>query len=264
MNLWQPPLLDSSQLDVITSSEVAFIGDVHGYVNRLDYLLERIPQSAFIIFLGDLIDRGPQSRDVVARVRELMEQGRANAIIGNHEYALIRGLGLEEAGIPSNDELLTAWCERYGGDNTMQSNGLSEFDPKWRLRLRDALGEDLEFLANLPWYLWGSHDGQQWLALHAGLDERPLMEQLQECAPTMRWIRQHMPRFLYAKDRQQSRSCDIPESLCLVSGHTPQRQAFVSPGRILADTSGGRRQRSLSAVLWPSGEVISSPAGAGK
>jgi serine/threonine protein phosphatase 1 len=260
---WQPPCFDSAQTASIAAPVVTFIGDVHGYSNRLDYVLEHIPDHAHIVFLGDLIDRGPQSREVVATARSLITAGRASAIIGNHEYALVRGLGIEERGIPGNEELLTAWCYRYGGDVTVMSYGLDPFHPEWPHQLRDTLGDDLYFLADLPWYLWGEHEGQNWLALHAGLDQRPLQPQA-ECGPGMRWLRQDLPRFLYAKDRQYSRSPDIPDNLCLVSGHTPQPEALVTPGRILADTSGGGRRRSLSAVLWPSGEVIASPPMAGE
>ena len=260
MDMWQPIMLDTAQVEPCFGDQVAFIGDVHGYLQRLDYLLKHIDPSCHIVFLGDLIDRGPDSRQVVQRVRELVAAGRASVIIGNHEYALVRGLGLPEAGIPGNEQLFRAWYERYGGDTTLNSYGLYADDHDLLPRLREALGDDLDFLAGLPWYLWGSSQGRKWLAVHAGLDARSLREQLSECAVSQRWLRQDLPRFLYAKDRQHSRAHDLEPQVCLVSGHTPQDHALVSEQRILADTSGGRQLRPLSAVLWPDGGVIASPA----
>jgi serine/threonine protein phosphatase 1 len=54
------------------------IGDVHGYATHLDRLLERIEsyagsQGYRLVFLGDLINRGPQSAAVVKRVRDLQD-----------------------------------------------------------------------------------------------------------------------------------------------------------------------------------------------
>ncbi|TVR44379.1 MAG: hypothetical protein EA402_07215 [Planctomycetota bacterium] len=262
MRAWEAPLLDSGQVELITDQPVAFIGDVHGHLDRLRWVLAQpaVAEAEQLVFLGDLIDRGPDSSAVVGMVRGLIEEGRAQAIIGNHEYALVRGLGLPAAGIPANLELFTAWCERYGGDETCASYGIDWRRADGQEVLREALGEDLDFIAALPWFLWGVTGDKPWLAVHAGLDERGLVEQLSECAPQQRWLRQDLPRFLYAKDRRQSRAHDLGDEVCLVSGHTPVEAAQVSPQRILADTSGGRPGRSLSAVLWPSGQVIASPA----
>lgn len=262
MGPWQPPLLDSAQVEPLRYQQIAFIGDVHGYLGRLDYLMAKLSDAGaqHLVFLGDLIDRGPRSRQVVARVREMVESGQASAIIGNHEYALVRGLGLPEAGIPGNVQLLQAWYERYGGDATAASYGITGLTDSFAQVLRQAVADDLDFLASLPWYLWGVAGDDPWLAVHAGLDERAVVEQLSECAPHQRWLRQDLPRFLYAKDRQHSRSHDLDRAVCVVSGHTPQDQPLVTAQRILADTSGGRPGRPLSAVLWPSGRVFSTPA----
>ena len=61
------------------------IGDVHGCIWKLHLLLASLPQNAFLIFVGDLIHKGPNSKGVVDVVRELCEEGRAVVVRGNHE-----------------------------------------------------------------------------------------------------------------------------------------------------------------------------------
>lgn len=75
------------------------IGDVHGEHDALESLLDRLgydavgrhPRGRRLVFVGDLCDRGPDSPAVVQRVRELVATGRAQAILGNHEFNLLRG-----------------------------------------------------------------------------------------------------------------------------------------------------------------------------
>ncbi len=78
------------------TTKIDFIGDIHGYYHNLVELLlkmgyykhknvyihnDRIP-----LFLGDLVDRGPQIRETVELVRNMVEQGHAYIVMGNHEY----------------------------------------------------------------------------------------------------------------------------------------------------------------------------------
>jgi serine/threonine protein phosphatase 1 len=68
------------------------IGDVHGCVDALDALLAalRLTPSDRVVFLGDLIDRGPQPVAVVERVMNLTNAGVAMLVIGNHEEMMLR------------------------------------------------------------------------------------------------------------------------------------------------------------------------------
>jgi hypothetical protein len=76
------------------------VGDVHGEHETLCALLAALDyddaghhvEGRTLVFVGDLCDRGPDSPGVVARVRRLVEAGRAVAILGNHELNLLRGL----------------------------------------------------------------------------------------------------------------------------------------------------------------------------
>jgi hypothetical protein len=75
------------------------IGDVHGEYEVLEQLLERLGYDAngnnaggrHLVFLGDLIDRGPDSPAVVEKVMQLVDNGVAQCILGNHELLLLLG-----------------------------------------------------------------------------------------------------------------------------------------------------------------------------
>lgn len=74
------------------------VGDVHGELDALRQLIRRLggdPDQGRLarpmIFLGDLIDRGPDSPGVVALVRRLVEAGQARCLLGNHELNLLQG-----------------------------------------------------------------------------------------------------------------------------------------------------------------------------
>lgn len=80
-------------------SPLDIVGDVHGELGALQSLLKAAgygpsgehPQGRTLVFVGDLIDRGPDSPGVVDLVRRLIEAQRAVAILGNHELNLLRG-----------------------------------------------------------------------------------------------------------------------------------------------------------------------------
>lgn len=75
----------------LPSGPLAFIGDVHGELEALESLHRHL-DDRHRVYVGDLIDRGPDSPGVVRLVSEECEGGRASAILGNHELNLLRGL----------------------------------------------------------------------------------------------------------------------------------------------------------------------------
>src|SRR5438034_4182761 len=100
------------------------VGDVHGRLDLLDGLLaeierelaERPPHKTSLVFLGDLIDRGPASAQVVERLRMYRRPAvRSVFILGNHEEVLLRILD----GDPS---LIQSWL-RFGGAECLKSYG---------------------------------------------------------------------------------------------------------------------------------------------
>jgi serine/threonine protein phosphatase 1 len=92
------------------------IGDIHGCRLALDTLLEAIlpgPQDT-LIFLGDYIDRGPQSREVLERILELEQQCCVKPLLGNHELMMIRAF--------EDYSQVLFWLEN-GGQATLDSYG---------------------------------------------------------------------------------------------------------------------------------------------
>lgn len=87
------------------------IGDIHGRLDLLDAAIAAFPDR-HIVLLGDYTDRGPDSAQVIARVRQLVESGRATALRGNHDQMLI------DATLHGQGAAL--W-EMNGGDTTTDS-----------------------------------------------------------------------------------------------------------------------------------------------
>jgi serine/threonine protein phosphatase 1 len=96
------------------SGRMIAIGDVHGCVHALDTVLEAIRPLADdrIVFLGDLIDQGKESREVLERIIRLREECEVVLIRGNHEEMLYAARESEPA--------LRYW-ERCGGVPTLNS-----------------------------------------------------------------------------------------------------------------------------------------------
>eukprot|EP00511_Aplanochytrium_stocchinoi_P001834 CAMPEP_0204837936 /NCGR_PEP_ID=MMETSP1346-20131115/29332_1 /ASSEMBLY_ACC=CAM_ASM_000771 /TAXON_ID=215587 /ORGANISM="Aplanochytrium stocchinoi, Strain GSBS06" /LENGTH=353 /DNA_ID=CAMNT_0051973669 /DNA_START=67 /DNA_END=1128 /DNA_ORIENTATION=- len=81
------------------SGPIDIIGDVHGEYGALLSLLDRLgydahgnhPENRRLVFVGDLVDRGPDSISVVNLVKTFCERNKAQCILGNHEFNLLRG-----------------------------------------------------------------------------------------------------------------------------------------------------------------------------
>jgi serine/threonine protein phosphatase 1 len=98
------------------STRVIAIGDIHGCAQALAALVRAIapgPQDT-LVFLGDYIDRGPDSRDVLDQLLTLRTQCQLVPLLGNHELMLLDAL--------ENPRVLWPWLE-FGGDATLASYG---------------------------------------------------------------------------------------------------------------------------------------------
>jgi hypothetical protein len=114
----------------LVSEATAVIGDVHGDFSKLKSLLNQISDRRFV-FVGDLVNRGPESRAVVECVADLAEDGQAVLVRGNHEASLLafwRG------------ELSFVEFALMGGLPTLKSY-LPEAHGDVRAAFRDALPE---------------------------------------------------------------------------------------------------------------------------
>jgi hypothetical protein len=229
---------------------VTFIGDVHGWNRRLTQVLER--SEGQLVFLGDLIDRGPDAPAVLDRVHALCSSGRAQCLLGNHEWMLLRSLGLGDA--QPDQEAFAAWTAGWGGAAVLDAYGARDV-----AALKRALRPHWAWLGSLPWVLEGEVEGRAWIAVHAALDlHRRTAIQLHElrlgwAGP---WSDEPRPLPLFRKAQVERVPHDFPPGTCLVSGHTPRVDPLVTPNRILCDTSGGLAGRPLSAVIFPSGQLL--------
>jgi bis(5'-nucleosyl)-tetraphosphatase (symmetrical) len=130
-----------------------FVGDVQGCADELEEILARARReygTAFELWsVGDLVNRGPYSHRALARVRELVEAGRGQLVLGNHELGLLgRWLGVRAAGPTDTlDELLERpdldeWCDWLRRRPLVVAGTLgarrfalvhASLDPAWRL-----------------------------------------------------------------------------------------------------------------------------------
>lgn len=98
-------------------SRTIFIGDVHGCVDELKQLLKKVQLQPGdrIVFLGDLLHKGPDSQGVFQLVTELQTQFEVDVICGNHEEKHLRWLRSEERCRAAGTENTMSHVEEYPG-----------------------------------------------------------------------------------------------------------------------------------------------------
>ena len=91
-------------------SKIYAVGDVQGCGPSLKALLKKLPTKSNLIFLGDLVNRGPDSLGALRKLKSLQESGRAECILGNHDLHLLAiDAGLRKAkGLDTVDAILKA------------------------------------------------------------------------------------------------------------------------------------------------------------
>lgn len=214
---------------------VCLIGDVHGRLDLLHDLLDRIAacpdaDTARIVVLGDMIDRGPDSAGVLTVLHELQLRapGRVICLMGNHERMLLDFL--------TSPDLGGRWL-RHGGCETLASFGI---DPEAADRMATAQALERRLGPELRTWLTGlplSWQEGSLAASHAGGDpRRPLA--LQDETDLL-WGHRDFAR----RPR--------PDGLWMVHGHVVVPEPEIAPGRIAVDTGAWSSGR-LSAV-WLDG-----------
>ncbi|MBW4648966.1 MAG: serine/threonine protein phosphatase [Kastovskya adunca ATA6-11-RM4] len=175
------------------------IGDVHGHYETLMILLDEIAPTSDdnVYFLGDLIDRGPQSAQVV----EFVKQSPYHCLLGNHEQMLIDVLGDGQMYGPA----LQAWLYS-GGHSTVNSYGEGGILP-----------EHIKWMQSLPTHL---DLGDVWL-VHAGV--HPTIPIEQQTSDQLCWIRDEFHSMTQPY---------FPDKL-IITGHTITfTLPSVQPGKI--------------------------------
>lgn len=129
------------------------IGDLHGCYNTLLKLLEKLPKDPKLIFVGDLIDRGENSKEIIKFVRKNSHQ----STLGNHEFLMIDFSKKLKSSNFSNNLFKHPWIQN-GGKHTLFSYGLAkkENDEIVFIKNKQALEEfldDAKWLESLPLYI---------------------------------------------------------------------------------------------------------------
>lgn len=89
--------MPDSLVQPLFDGPIDVVGDVHGEIDALTSLLRHLgydedgrhPEQRRLVFVGDLVDRGPDSPAVVALVQKFMSEGRAQCVLGNHEFNIL-------------------------------------------------------------------------------------------------------------------------------------------------------------------------------
>jgi serine/threonine protein phosphatase 1 len=218
------------------------IGDIHGELGKLERLLDRLALTASdrLVFLGDYVDRGPESAGVVERLIGLGGQLSCTFLLGNHESMFLDFLGWKGAAYFGGDAFLM-----NGGDRTLASYGF--FGEQAQQKGFDLPPAHAEFYRGLRLY---HHEGD-YLFVHAGLGPRGL----QSGDPS------YALRVSRPEDLLWNRStADLPHTLGLtvIYGHTPSRDFSVrrnEPFSIGIDT-GAVYGGPLSAIRLPDEAVV--------
>ncbi|MFJ9899811.1 polynucleotide kinase-phosphatase [Streptomyces sp. NPDC091280] len=219
------------------------VGDIHGCAAELESLLGKLgyddgvhPAGRTAVFVGDLVDRGPDSPGVLRRVMSMVGSGNALCVPGNHENKYGRHLK---------------------GRKVQHTHGLAE-----TIEQMDA--ESDEFRARVREFIDGlvSHyvlDGGRLVVCHAGLPEK-------YHGRTSGRVRSHA---LYGETTGETDEFGLPVRYpwaedyrgraAVVYGHTPVPEASWLNNTICLDTGavfGGK----LTALRWPERELVDVPA----
>jgi serine/threonine protein phosphatase 1 len=213
------------------------VGDIHGRVDLLEHLLAKVhadlqrrpARKTLLVFVGDLIDRGPSSAQVIERLRCYRRDGvKPVFLLGNHEEVLLRVLA-------GDSSVIDSWL-KFGGVQCLQSYGVT------LAKLRGQSAEDIieivrgavpaEHVEFLETFVDSCRFGD-YLFVHAGI--RPGVDVDQQSQSDLRWIREP---FLYD---------DTDHGFVVVHGHTITDEVDERSNRIAIDT-GAYRSGILTAL----------------
>lgn len=215
------------------SSAFIAIGDVHGCAESLKALVGKLDEQTLaerqIVFVGDYIDRGPDSKGVVDYLLEFRREHDCVFIRGNHEQMMLDAI--EEGN-------MGPWMMNGAGD-TLRSYGVSR-------ELGEIPDDHLEFYRDTLLY----YETEDYFFVHAGLSPGLTISQALEDESVIRqflWERSHLtaPETAWEKT--------------VVFGHTPKHDPVLRDNMIGIDTGcvyGSMGYGTLTAVLLPETEFI--------
>lgn len=207
------------------------VGDVHGCALELRLLLNQLPIDAdsTVVFVGDYVDRGPDSKGVVDTILELSRRCEVITLMGNHEQMF-----LEYLEDPFSH--MAGMFIYNGGSATLESYSDGRGD--WRVP-----DSHMEFYRNLRL----TYETERDFFVHAGLPEIPLGEIDED---------EHMDRMLWT--RGPFLESKYRWSKMVIHGHSRCDEVEFRDNRINIDTGCVYRNR-LSAIALPGYKVFSVP-----
>lgn len=239
---------DRPTASVPAGRRVYAVGDIHGRLDLFEALIDAIEADdqaspaaqTTIVLLGDLVDRGPESAQVIARAREWQKRREVRILAGNHEEMFLRSF---------DDRDTLRHFLRFGGKETVLSYGVdraayatAEIDEVQAMMRAAVPQADIDFIAGFEDMIAIG----DYLFVHAGiLPDTPFEEQQSKY---LRWIREP---FL---------SHSAPHGAVVVHGHTicddPEDRGnrigidtgAYSSGRLTALVLEGNERRYIEAV----------------
>ena len=210
---------------IVPAGKIFAIGDIHGCLDKLKTLLGMIQvnwDKDLMVFLGDYVDRGPDSRGVIELLLNLKKEHADRLIFlkGNHEWMFMQFLNGED-----HDLFLP-----NGGKKTLESYSVK----KDKI---DIPQSHRDFLDHLDLYF----ETNDYIFVHAGL--RPYISISEQSPEDLLWIRSHFLKSSYDWGKR------------VIFGHTPFSVPLIETNKVGIDTGavyGGR----LTCLVLPDFEFI--------
>lgn len=228
-------------------SNTYVIGDIHGELTLVENLLQKIDldfETDRLIFLGDYIDRGPASKEVLSLMQTLKEKG-AYCLMGNHEHIMLSVF------TNVNERKFEHWVNVAGGKATLESYGYSLSYIEEHLYKEayedETLHEHLAFIETLLPYI----EDNDTIFVHGGVE--PGKDVKETSIDRLLWIREEFHS-----------NYDGPKTV--VFGHTPtpilhqdrnDHSPYFGDNQIIGIDGGAVFGGALHCLVLPSKQIIS-------
>jgi serine/threonine protein phosphatase 1 len=192
------------------------IGDIHGEYKKLKLLIENELNSiSELIFIGDYIDKGNESKDVIEYLLKLDETYNCIFLKGNHEYMFLKALNKQKKAID--------FMEDYGGIATLKSYLKDKYSGNMKQdfqRINKIMDDQhLEFIFNTDLY----YENNKFLIIHAGIN--PDNVDLNENNEDLFFIRN---KFIKSREKIKNKR--------IIFGHTAFKKPYFDLFKIGIDT----------------------------
>jgi serine/threonine protein phosphatase 1 len=219
-------------------SRLIAIGDIHGCLDQLDYILDKLnlTKGDAVVFLGDYIDRGPNSSGVIDRLIELKNDTEGPTCFflrGNHEDMFLQGA------LGGDDAMLNGWLSNGGGAM------LDSYED------RKIPVHHVDFLSGTDLFI----ETDNYIFVHAGFDPD---ETITHQTVNYNWYKDTM---LWGRDHLYKNARTLPWEKFVVHGHSVQRKGPKKTKKYICIDTGSfvrnrknerdRLQYYLTSVILP-------------